>query len=189
MARKRKSKSLFQFDLLPPKSQQQIAIERERDDSLVYSIVLVFFAILIYFVVTIVQASVVVPRLEAVEQAKLEREQEIASFTDVRSRNGELFIKTSTLDSVLEKDLAAQEIFRVADAIAGIDSNVGVISYAREQSGVFVFDFITNSLESVPLIVEEAKVVEGVSNVYLRNVEIQTNGRIRLAVELVIANV
>ncbi len=190
MARNSKTKRMFEFNLLPPKSQVQIQIERERDDSLIYSIVLVFFGLLVYFLLILADTQLIRPRVDVAKDARIERQNQIGNYDEVRALNGELFIKTTTLEAILERDLAAQEIFRVADEISGIDANVGVISYAREQSGVFVFDFVTDSLDKVALLIEGAKDVEGVSDVYLRSVQVlDATGRIRVSTELNIANV
>lgn len=190
MAREAKRNRMFEFNLLPPKSQVQIQIERERDDSLIYSIVLVFFGLLVYFLLILADSQLVNPRVTEIVSVRQERQQQVNTYDDVRTLNGELFIKTKTLEAILEKDLAAQEIFRVADEISEADSDIGVISYAREQSGVFVFDFLTNSLENVVVLIESAKAVDGVSDVYLRSIQvIEDTGRVRVSTELNIANV
>jgi hypothetical protein len=47
-----KRKKYFAFNLLPEKSQEEIQILEERDNTLLYSFILVFSAVFIYFVLT-----------------------------------------------------------------------------------------------------------------------------------------
>lgn len=178
---------IFQFNLVPPKSQVEVELEAERDDSLVYSMILVFFALFVYVVLTLTRSFLILPRIESTQQRLDNFKQQTQSFQDVRSQNGELFIKGETLSEILKKDLSANEIFRVAQEISSINANVGVVNYSREQSGIFVFEFLANNVSLVPEILQKANTVSGVSNVFIRDVSVFADGKVLISAELNIA--
>lgn len=180
------TKGPFKFNLLPPKSEQEVVLELERDDSLLYSMVLVFVAGLTFFGLTMVNLVLINPRVNQFEQAIASRDSQISTFASVRSRNGELYVKTRTLEPVLERRINTTEIFRVADAIAASSAGVAIEAYGRERSGEFIFDISTASFAEMSSLVDSIKSISGVSQVFVRTTTSTLEGRYLSSVSLFI---
>lgn len=166
---KNKRPQLFKFNLLPPKSEVEIAFEQERNDSTVYALVLVFVVILAYFFIFLGQTLFIDTRLAAGEEALLAKQIELDSYNTIKSAHGELFVKTSTLKPVLEKNIDPADIFLVAEQITEVNDNLQVISYNRENTGVFVFEVISADFSEVSEMVEAAEALTAATDVFVRS--------------------
>lgn len=178
-------RTLFQFNILPAKTAREVAIEAERDNSTMYALLLMLFASFIYLIIIIAQAIFIDTR-RAEALATLEQRQQIqASFNQVRSLHGELFIKTRTLRPVLDKNIDTKEIFRVADEIKTSRPSLNIESYSRERTGEFVFIILSPSTTDVPEIIRVTENISGVSDVFLRSAVVNTaNGLTRSTIVL-----
>ncbi len=172
MAQNERFSGPFKFNLLPPKSDKEIEIEIERDDSVLYSMVLVFVAGLAFFLLTMANILLITPRVQEFESAVSSREAQVEQFSSIKSLHGELFIKTETLKPVLEKKIDTNEIFRVAEAITAIRSDVSVEGYGRERTGLFLFEVRSTGLLPLPDLVEGIEQIEGVSQVFFRSTRV-----------------
>jgi hypothetical protein len=167
-------KGPFKFNLLPPKSKTEVVLEVERDDSVLYSMLLVFVAGLAFFGVTMINTLFVVPRVKEFEKSVVNRQQQIALFNDIRTKNGELYVKTRTLSPVLDKRIDSSEIFRVADQI-DLNTVVQVESYGREKSGLFIFQVSTRTIDQVTSVISDVNKITGVSEVFFRSSRYREN--------------
>lgn len=163
-----KRRGLFNFNLLPPKSEQQIVIETERDDSAVYSMLLVFSAAMIYFILFMVNGFAIQPRLDQNNLAIAERETAISSYSRVKATNGELFIKGESLKLVLTKKVDAARIFSVGDAIVEGVAGSYVVEYGRERTGSFVYTILAPNFSDISLFGENVAEDEDVANYYVK---------------------
>jgi hypothetical protein len=57
------ARTQFKFSLLPPKSSTEVELESERDNSVVYGVILIFISALIFFLLLLVQNYLVQPKL------------------------------------------------------------------------------------------------------------------------------
>lgn len=144
-------RGLFNFNLLSPKTVQQIIIENERDDSALYSMLLVFSAAMIYFVLFMINGFVIESRLNQNNLAIGERETVITSFSRVKANNGELFIKSESLKLVLTKKIDPTKIFDVGDQIVAGVSGSSVVEYGRERTGSFLYTILTPNFTDAEL--------------------------------------
>ncbi|MBL8014844.1 MAG: hypothetical protein JNK26_01490 [Candidatus Doudnabacteria bacterium] len=181
-------RSIFKFNILQTKSVRQRQIEYERDNSTLYALLLVLFASFVYLAIVITQGTIIEPRrLEALELLG-QREDIAQTYADIRSLNGELFIKTRTLRPVLDKNIDAKEIFRVADAIIATKPGLIIESYVREQEGDFVFVVVSSTVTDVPEIIRDTIEIDGVSDVMVRNVFIsEETNLVRTTIALTIS--
>lgn len=162
---------LFKFNLLPPKSAQEVALEEEGGDSSVYAFVLVFVASLIYLILVLVQAFLIDPRTTAANQALNRARTELNSYSNVRLAHGELHIKSKALAEVLALSVAPDDIFKIADQIAS--SDVTIEAYGREQtSGLFQFQLVVNDITKLPTVIQKTKQIAGVSDVLVRTASV-----------------
>lgn len=171
-------RTIFKFNILQTKSVQLKMIEYERDNSTLYALLLVLFASFVYLGIVVVQSWVVEPRRLSALDALGQRQSVAETFAEIRSLNGELFIKTRTLRPVLDKNLDTKEIFRVAEAITAANNNLIIESYVREKEGNFVFTLVSASIVEVPKIVSTTQGIEGVENVFVRSINVSEDTRL-----------
>lgn len=180
-----RDQEVFKFNLLPPKSKQEVVLEEERDDSLVYALLLLIFSLVVYGALVLTRLFVLQPRIEQADQAIALRNQQAATYQQVKTNYGELFVKGLTLSPLLDKDLDPAAIFTVADTINNIDPDLGITGYSREASGVFVFEMLTPSIDTVARLMDELPRVDNVSDVFLRSIEVGTDtGIVKITTEL-----
>lgn len=166
---------LFKFNLLPPKSAQEVALEEEGADSSVYAFVLVFVASLIYLILVVVQAFLIDPRITTANQALNRARTELNSYSSVRLAHGELHIKSKALAEVLALSVAPDDIFKIADQIAGNSSDVTIEAYGREQaSGLFLFQLAVSDITKLPTVIQKTKQIDGVSDVLVRTASVSS---------------
>lgn len=179
MARSR----LFRFNLLPPKSVSEIKQQVRRDDTALYSILLVFFAALIFGVLAGVNILIIQPRLDSSTLQMDSRLQRIETLKAIRALNGELVVKTQLLKSVLEQRIDPSEIFRVADALVQGQA-YEVAEYGRDKDGKFVFTLILSNFNQVPGLIKQAKEIKDTSNVFVTQSQLNENDQVRVTLSL-----
>lgn len=178
-------RSIFKFNLLQGKSEEDIKIAVKRDSSTFYAVLLVAFASVMYLAVVLFQALVISPRARSLTAQLAERQGVERSFQEVRSTYGELFIKTKTLKPVLAKNIDTTEIFRVADGIKGGRTDIVIESYSRERSGEFVFLILSPQFVDASQLIKNAESLTGVNNVLIRTVAVnEKTGLVRTTLAL-----
>jgi len=181
------TRTQFKFSLLPPKSSTEVELESERDNSVVYGVILIFISALIFFLLLLVQNYLVQPKLTENQATLTSVQSQKLSFQSIQRLNGELFIKTKTLKPVLEKKVEPAEIFRVTTAITAANPNLVVTSYNRSESGEFVFQIAAASFDEVGTLLEIARDIEGVHDVSVKGSTQDTrNDVVRISLALFI---
>src|SRR5471030_2851907 len=89
------------FNLIPPKTKEENIIIEERDNSFLYSFILIFCAIVVFFFLTIAEILVLQPRIAEDKQNADDIANQIAAFNSLKLVHGELFVKSQALDSIL----------------------------------------------------------------------------------------
>ncbi|MCA9379151.1 hypothetical protein KC640_01870 [Candidatus Dojkabacteria bacterium] len=178
-------RSIFKFNLLPGKSADDVKMEVKRDNSTFYAVLLVVSASVMYLAIVLIQALLLTPRLRSLTTQLAERQQVEASYGEVQSAYGELFIKTKTLKPVLAKNIDTSEIFRVADGIKGGRADIVIESYSRERTGEFVFLILSPEFVDASELIKNASELTGVSDVEVRTVAVNENtGLVRTTLAL-----
>lgn len=179
---------LFKFNLVPPKSKEEIVQIEERDNSIFYSLILIFFAVFIFFVLSIVQSVFVKPRITKLRNDLAKQDTQIASFDSVRATNGELFVKAQALGPILETDFEAINFLNTTAQIVSTDPTSKIITYGRENDGQFALTLVTSNYDTAARIIEEGNKVEGITDLFLRQVSIDNN-QARLTIAFNITNI
>lgn len=175
------------FNLLSPKSASQIAIEIERDNTALYSMLLLFGAALVYFVLFAIDAFFVQSSLRTAEANVAELTQVTSAYSAIRASYGELYVKSESLKPVLSKQIDADKIFSIGTQLTAGISGASVIEYSRERSGDFVFVLSTSSFDDVADVVANVVDITGVSNFFVRqSTVIADTNAIRTVVSLTI---
>jgi hypothetical protein len=163
-----KRKKYFAFNLLPEKSQEEIQILEERDNTLLYSFILVFSAVFIYFVLTLIQTVFVTNRVKERNTAIGQLNTIQNSYSSQKAIKGELIQKANLLKSTLEKDIKLDNFLNISNQIAG--SEFEITSYGRNSDGDFILSFELNSPTDSVELIKRAKAIENVSNVFAQNI-------------------
>ncbi len=179
---------LFKFNLIPPKSKEEIVIIQERDNSILYSFILIFFAVLIFFILSIIQTVFIKPRINKLKSDLSKQDSQIASFDTIRATNGELFVKAQALGPILETDFEAIKFLDTTSKIVASDPNSKIISYGRESTGKFALTIVTSNYDTAAKIIEEGNAVSGIEDIFLRQVSKEEN-TVRLTISFTVNNV
>jgi hypothetical protein len=99
------SSKLFKFNLIPPKSKEEIVQLVERDNTILYSFILIFSSAVIFFVLTLLEALLVKPAVTNTTATIDGLKAQVNQFSEIKTTNGELFIKSRALEPLLEKDI------------------------------------------------------------------------------------
>lgn len=164
------SKRYFQFNLIPPKTEQEITQLVERDNTLFYSFLLIFFGMVFFFFLTLIKVILVDPSLNQVESNINIANQEIAKYDGIRSANGELYIKAQSLDPILDKDV---DVIKVLDLEARIRAKfpnlITVTDYGRNGDGSFSMGFLISDAKKLSDIMDYLATQSDVANVFLKD--------------------
>jgi hypothetical protein len=164
-------KKFFKFDLLPIKSQEEIVVLVDRDQTLTYSFLLIFFAVFLFSVLTLLKSFLVDPNLERVENNIKLLDAQIESFNDVRRLNGELFIKSRALEPILDRDVEVTRVLELESQIVNEFPNlIEVNSYGRSGDGAFAMGFNINTVEQVSQVIEFLRNQSDVISIFLNSV-------------------
>src|SRR6185369_16651663 len=140
-----------------------------RDESTVYSFILVFLGVLLYFFLSLLQI-IFVKRAENAANTNLTNiKSEIDSFNEVRILNGELFTKSSALTPILEKDIQVKDFLAIAATVVG---NSEIIGYQRQNDGNFIVEVKLNAQSKIPNILANAEKQDRIQELFVQGVTV-----------------
>lgn len=147
------AKDIFIFNLIPPRSREEIEETKERNSSIVYALTLVLASAFVIFILNVV-------RITLIEPAKIQIEDDIASIqaqTGEGSQavllNGELFLKAQLLEEILVEDIAVERIINVSNQVAGGNE---ILSYRRDGTGRIELLIRVDSIQSAANVISQA---------------------------------
>lgn len=153
-------------------------MEDERDNSLLYALILVFFSFVTYAVLIMAQALALQPQIQNLKRTITNRQTQITGYQAIKTDYGKLFIKSLTLQPLLDKDLNPAEIFSIADAVNKFDPQMGIVSYSREASGVFVFDILSPSVDKAAGLMGSLSQLSVVKDVFIRSIDVGAESKV-----------
>lgn len=163
-------KKYFEFNLIPPKTQEEIIALVERDNTLLYSVILVVFGMILFFATTLIRIILVEPNLEIVKRNQVVVENQINEFNEIKKLNGELFIKARALDPILDKDVEVTKILELEANIKNQFPNlIEINDYSRESGGQFSISFVINDVNRIDEILEFLNSKENVEDVFVKS--------------------
>lgn len=162
----------FSFNLVPPKSKEEIVQLEERDNSILYSFLLVFFAMLIFFILSLVQTFVIDQRIKQNNTRIQEQEASFQAFDEIRRVNGELITKGELLEPVLERDIKLTELLDLGNNLVIDNPGVVITTYSRESTGEFVLNMTVPSYEQTSDLLTYLNELESVENVFIRSINL-----------------
>jgi hypothetical protein len=179
---------IFKFNLIPPKTKEELFVLEERDNSILYSFLLVFFSVFIFFILTLIQTFVLDQRLQQTQQQIAQQEASFSAYDEIKRVRGELITKGELLEPVLKKDIKLTELLDLSSEVQAANSNVEILTYSRESTGDFILTFKVTDIESSFKLIEYLNNNEKLSNVFARNI-VRTNNSITATISFSLINV
>ena len=178
------------FNLLPLKSKEEIEFVEERDNSTLYGFLLVFFSVLVFVILSILQAGIIVPKINSNKVSVNNLNNIILQFNSIRSVNGELFLKSKSLEPILDKDIKIIEVLDISAEIIKDLSSTRIISYIRENSGDFTISVETQGYQNIERILSKARSITRIDKVFLKNMSQDSfdNNNIKASLSITINN-
>lgn len=162
---------IFKFNLITPRSKEEISTLERRDNTLLYSFILIFASALIFFLLSLFQNLVVTPQVNSTQGQIDTLKAQIATYDAARKLRGELFVKALTLEPILAKDIKMTELLSLGDAITSqMQGGASVVDYARESTGEFVLTFVTGSFKDSLNLMSAMASQSQIQNIFLRSV-------------------
>lgn len=167
---------MFKFNLIPPKSKEEVAQLVERDNTVLYSFILIFSSAIVFFILTLLDAALVKPAQQNVATQITGLESQLTNFREIKTKNGELFIKSRALEPLLEKDIKLSKLIDLADKlVTSQGDSIQVINYKRETTGEFVLTLSLGTFDKVETVVTQLVAEGNISDIFLRTIGRDTN--------------
>lgn len=183
-------RSAFKFNLLPPKSDQEVALENESSNSLFYAVVLVLFSVVVFVIILALQYFITAPNLRRSETAVLTREGQLRAFDNVKFNFGQLVVKLNAMQPLLDKQLNPDDIFATADTIRLQDPSIIVTGYGRLPDGRFTFQIVTSRPEELPQLIRDLEANDKLEDVILPSIDFDLRaGTAQTVISLIIKEV
>lgn len=180
------AKPLFVFNLLSKKKGvKQIEKEEKRTSGLLYAAFFLFVGVILWVAVSGFNLVVVRSSLADWEQAEINKNAEVASFTSYKVKNGELVTKTGMLSEVVLKHTDPELVFDIIESrIIETAPNVEVLSYGREPSGHFQVTCSTTQTVDIPRLLKAFPTDENVEDVSLTYMQKDEDGSYEFMLDL-----
>lgn len=134
----------FVFNLLTPKSEEEIRKEEERDTGSLYSAVLPLIGSIIWVAIVLTNTLILNNYIASWQEKIASQGVEINSYSSHKNFNGELFLKARALSGVIEKNIDPEEFFEVVEGrLYAVSPAIKIQAYGREESGKFNVDAVT----------------------------------------------
>lgn len=179
---------IFKFNLIPPKSKQEIIVLEKRDNSILNSFLFVFLGVFIFFILNTLQTFVTAERLNESKISLLQQEATLKSYDQIRIINGELITKANILEPVLERDIKITELLATTELITKDFSGVSVTTYSREPTGEFVLTMNITDIKTIIDLIVKMNSIESISSTFVRSVNINRDNSINLTVSFLLKN-
>ncbi|MBN1916202.1 hypothetical protein JW796_04440 [Candidatus Dojkabacteria bacterium] len=134
----------FVFNLLTPKSEEEIKKEEARDTGSLYSAVLPLIGSIIWVGLVLANSLILNNYVTTWQKKITNQEIEIISYSPQKRSNGELFLKARSLSGVIEKNINPEQFFGLVEGrLYSVSPNIEIRAYGREESGKFNVDAVT----------------------------------------------
>ncbi|MEP7103468.1 MAG: hypothetical protein ABI721_02035 [Candidatus Dojkabacteria bacterium] len=174
---------IFKFNLIPPKTKEEIKQLEERDNTILYSVLLIFFGAFVYFALTMLDVVLVQPSLANTKTVIGTLNSQISTYNEIKQKNGELFIKSRALDPLLAKDIKLTDLIDIADKIESTyNGNVNVVTYKREITGEFVLTLTISDFSKISDLYQLLLATPNVKDIFVRSISIDSNDSSKLSI-------
>lgn len=155
------TKPNFKFNLLA-KTVKEIQVARDdRDNTLLFSVVLIFSFVVFYFFLSLLNLLIINNEIDKSTRDLSILENRIAGYKSFIDLKKELYLKSTAILPIIQLDIRLNDLLVVAESISNSYGNVVVTSYQREVDGnlgmtlkfsQFDINRLTSVLENIELI-------------------------------------
>lgn len=157
------------FNLIAPKTKEEIITIQERDNSVLYAFLLIFFSVVIFAVFTIGKTLLIDTREKALQDAIKLQESQIAGYDQVKKINGEIFIKSNALSPIVKQDIKLSELLDVVSKLIVESPGTVVTRYDRDTTGYFSIDLDMSDYSDINKISSNAENIPNLEDFYIKN--------------------
>lgn len=161
------AKSAIGFNLIPPRPEEEIEIIRERDNTIVYSLILIFVATFVYLILRIIDFTIIDNQIDALNQDITTLDALIRSKDESTVVLGELITKANLLAPTLQSDTSPKEFVDIAQEIAGGNR---IQAYTRQNASSFSIVLIIENYNQVETILTAARENEKIQNIFVESI-------------------
>lgn len=164
----------FEFNLLLPKSEEEINKEKKRDLVSVYYSLLPLSGIIVWLGLLLFNTFFLSAKRTDLEDVITDKQNTIeVDYFDIRKDHGELVIKTRTIAPLLARDIDPEIVFLVAEQVFPQESsNVKIVGYGRNDDGSFAISIETSNYR---LVAENARKLKNLELISALNVDVASN--------------
>ncbi len=171
-----KVKEAFAFNLLPPKSKDEIEEEAKQKQATVYGVFAPMICIGVALFIFFLDRVFILPTkngwIQAVDTLRTNLNNPYNEIGSLKKVNGELKTKTDFIAEPVQKNVDFSNIFKITDEVfANSTYNAQPTSYGREDNGDFLVNAVSPNSNGPIEIYEKFKARDDVSNVNLRLVQ------------------
>lgn len=159
--------NLFTFNLIPPITSSEVKILEERDNSILYSFVLIFISMLVFVILNILLLVVIQGRKSTIQNNITLLERTLTAESEPLKKHGAIVVKSNFLSPILQQDIKMSELLTYARQIA---PNSEITKYGRELSGMFRLEIKVNNLTEALDLVRRTKTIESISHVSIDSI-------------------
>jgi hypothetical protein len=156
---------IFDFNLIPPKTVEEIQVLEERDNSIVYGFFLIFFVVLVYSILSLFQTLLVDVRVSNAEKSLASRIVLENGFSETKAEFGQLFLKSKALSDTLKKNIAIVNYIDAASDLSEIipQSYISSYNWSQEKNEFVVTINVGDFSDAVTLLEKssESSKIEG----------------------------
>ncbi len=162
-----KQRNFYSFNLLTPPTEEEKVIAFEKDNTVFYSVVLIFIAFIIFIMFSIIHLIVVLPKKNETISRISKLDEQIRTFDEIKAQNGELYIKSQILEPILREDIKIAELLDIASRLVENINTVEIKSYSRKSDGDFIVLLDMQSFLEINKVIENSKLIKEVQNVFV----------------------
>lgn len=179
------SKTYFQFNLIAPKTKEEVVLLVERDNTIFYSVLLIIFGMFLFFALSVIKSVFVDPALAVVNKNIETVGNQINGLTPIRQDNGELYIKSRALEPILDKDVEVTKVLELeAKLRAEFPNLIDVSDYSRRQDGAFAISFFINDATRLKDILSYLGEQPDVNNIFIDSIAWENGQRADALVDI-----
>lgn len=161
---------IFNFNLIPPKTQEELSVLVGRDNTTLYAFFLIFFGMLLYFSFSFAQSVLISPKIALADTSISSLDAQIAGFDSIKRANGELLIKSQALEPILLNDIKITQLLSLSANILNNFPSATIVNYSREGTGEFVLTFRIDDYSKAGVLLDIISKESGVSGAFMRSV-------------------
>ena len=161
------------FNLLLIKTENEVKEISERNNTLIYSVILTFFSLLIFFLLNIFQSIFIDTQIESIKSGITEIELNISKRSDVLLIFGELITKANLLEPKIKNKIQILDFITIAEAVSNGNK---IVSYKQDNSDTYSISLLINNPESLRDVLKNSRTIDSIGDIFLKSISKDDEG-------------